>query len=273
MMDNKKQDCFIDVRYDRHLFRSLRGAVATWQSHSHRILLAVALVISATSLYAMAAPQPQAKTPVELVADTIDYDSKQGVINATGTVRITQGQAVITGAKAEYNTNSQEGRITGGVKAVNQDATLTAAEVQTYKNNNYLIAIGDAVLTKGENRLTGPRVEYTVDTQYALVPQNGKIEMPDGTMTADKIEAFLPENSATGTGSVHIVSPVRNLDATANTATYYGDPKGQSKVILNGNARAIQDGNVLTGETLNLRLDEKAMDSQGGRSKLVITPK
>lgn len=273
MRKSEKQASVTYLHSDKQLFQSLQGAVATWQSNFRCSLLVVALVISATSIYAAAAPQPAAKTPVELVADTIDYDSKQGVINATGTVRITQGQAIITGAKAEYNTNSQEGRITGGVKAVNQDATLTAAEVQTYKNNTYLVAIGDAVLTKGENRLTGPRVEYTADTQYALVPQNGKIEMPDGTMIADKIEAFLPENSATGTGSVHIVSPVRNLDATANTATYYGDPKGQSKVILNGNARAIQDGNVLTGETLTLRLDEKAMDSQGGRSKLVITPK
>lgn len=238
-----------------------------------RVCFVIALFISATCLFAMAAAQPEAKTPVELVADTIDYDSKQGIINATGTVRITQGEAVITGAKAQYNTNSQEGRITGGVTAVNQDATLTAAEVETYKSNTYLIASGDVVLTKGENRLTGPKVEYSADTQYALLPQNGKIELPDGTMTADKIEAFLQENRAIGTGLVHLVSPVRKLDATANTATYYGEPKGQSKVILNGNARAVQDGNVLTGETLTVRLDEKAMDSQGGRSKLVITPK
>ncbi len=273
MMKNEKRDCLNVVRNDRSLFQSLREAAATWQSHSRRILLAVVLVVSATSLYAVAAPQSQDKTPVELLADTIDYDAKKGIIIASGTVRITQGQAVITGAQAEYNTKTQEGRITGGVKAVNQDATLTAAEVQTYKSNTYLVALGDAVLIKGENRLTGPRVEYFADTQYALVPQSGQIEMPDGTMTADKIEAFLPENSATGTGNVHMVSPVRKLDATSNTATYYGEPKGQSKVILNGNARAIQDGNVLTGETLTMRLDEKAMDSQGGRSKLVITPK
>lgn len=241
-----------------------------------RNIVAAGLVVAAVSLgglYAAAEPASQPKTPVELVADTIDYDAKQGIINANGSVRITQGDAVITGAKAEYNTKSQEGRVTGGVQAVNKDATLTAAEVQTYQNNNYLIALGEAVLTKGENRLTGPKVEYFADKQYAIVPQNGKIEMPDGTMTADKIEAFLQENSATGTGSVHVVSPARNLDATSDLATYYGEPKGQSKVILSGNARAIQDGNVLTGETLTLRLDEKAMDSQGGRSKLVITPK
>lgn len=236
------------------------------------VTMLAAIAFGASNLLVVAAPQPASKTPVEIVADSIDYDAASGIMQATGTVRITQGQAVMTGAKALYNTKSQEGHLTGGVNAVNQDATLSAAEVQTFQNNTHLIAIGDAVLIKGDNRLTGPKVEYFSDTQYALIPENGKLEMPDGTMTADKIEAFIKENSATGTGSVHIVSPVRKLDATANTATYYGEPKGQSKVILNGNAHAVQDGNVLTGETLTLRLDEKAMDAQGGRTKLVITP-
>ncbi|MDF2875760.1 MAG: lptA [Sporomusa sp.] len=235
------------------------------------LALALAFTLNAGSLAALAAPQSAAKTPVEIAADSIEYDSASGIMLATGGVRITQGQSVMTGAQAEYNTKSQEGYLTGGISAVNQDATLTAAEVKTYKNNTHLIAFGDAVLTKGEQRLTGPRIEYFSETQYALVPENGRIEMPDGIMTADKIEAFIPENSATGTGSVHIVSQTRKLDATANTATYYGDPKGQSKVILSGNARALQDGNVLTGETLTVRLDEKAMDAQG-RTKLIITP-
>ncbi|WP_188399335.1 LptA/OstA family protein [Sporomusa sp. GT1] len=231
-----------------------------------------AITLSVGSLLAGAAPQPAAKTPVEITANAIEYDAPSGIMHATGGVRITQGQTVMTGAEAKYNVKSQEGQLTGGVQAVSQDATLSAAQVQTYKNNSHLIARGDAVLTKGDKRLTGPQVEYFPDTQYVLVPESGRIEMPDGTMTADKIEAFINENSATGTGSVHIVSPVRKLDATANMATYYGEPKGQSKVILTGNARAVQDGNVLAGETLTLRLDEKAMDASGGRNQLVITP-
>lgn len=236
------------------------------------LVITVMALLSAGSLLAMAAPQPAAKTPVEIVADSIDYDSTSGLMKANGAVRITQGEAVMTAAMAEFNTKSQEGRLTGGVNAVNQDATLTADEVQTYKNNTHLIALGSAVLTKGDSRLTGPTIEYFSETQYALVPTNGKIEMPDGTMIANKIEAFIADSSATGTGAVHIVSPARKLDATADMATYYGEPKGQSKVILNGNARALQDGNLLTGETLTLRLDEKAAEAQGGRPKLIITP-
>ncbi len=234
------------------------------------VAIILALLVSTGSLIAQAAA-PAAKTPVEIAAETIEYDATSGLMTATGGVRITQGQSVMTGDRAEYNTKSQEGHLTGGVQAVSQEATLTAAEVRTYNNNTQLTAWGDAVLTKGDQRLTGPRIEYFTSTQYALIPENARIEMPDGIMTADKIEAFIPESKAIGTGSVHIVSPVRKLDATADIATYYGEPKGQSKVILSGNARALQDGNVLTGETLTLRLEEKAVDAQG-RTKLVITP-
>ncbi|QDR82058.1 LptA/OstA family protein [Sporomusa termitida] len=234
------------------------------------VAMLLALLVSTGSLMALAAA-PAANTPVEIAAESIEYDAASGLMTATGGVRITQGQAVMTGDRAQYNTKSQEGHLTGGVQAVSQDATLTAAEVKTYNNNTRLVAWGGAVLTKGEQRLTGPRIEYITTTQYALVPENAKIEMPDGTMTANKIEAFIPENRATGTGSVHIVSPARKLDAIADTATYYGEPQGQSKVVLSGNARAVQDGNILTGETLTLHLDEKAMGAQG-RTKLVITP-
>ena len=39
---------------------------------------------------------------------------------------------------------------------------------------------------------------------------------------------------------------------------------------MTGNARAVQDGNVLVGNTLNLYLDDKAMEGTG-RARLVIT--
>jgi len=40
---------------------------------------------------------------------------------------------------------------------------------------------------------------------------------------------------------------------------------------MSGNARAVQEGNTLTGKTLTIYLDDKAMDAQG-RSKLVVKP-
>ena len=237
------------------------------------VIFTMLFVLLAVAMPLLAAPAGPAKgnSPIEIVADTIEYDSKKGMIIAQGSVVITRNTGVMTGARAEYNEKTRDAHITGGVKAVDGDATLTAAELRSH-NDNQLVATGDVVLTKGTSKVTGPVVEYYSERQYARVPKDGSIETPDGTMTADLIEAFLDRESAVGVGHVHVVSPPRQLDATADEGVYYGQPKGQSKVVLTGNARAMQEGNLLTSETMTIRLDEKAMDSQG-RSRLVVTPK
>lgn len=211
--------------------------------------------------------------PVELAADSIEYDASQGVMVAEGTVVLTQDNAVLTGARAEYNTKTQEAYITGSVKVEKEGAVLTALEVRTY-NNNHIAAKGDVVLLKGDNRLTGETVDYYTDKQYAVVPNGARMTMKDGMMTAHQLEAFLNEDKVAGSGSVHITSETQKLDTVSDHAVYYGDKSGggQSKVILTGNARAVQDGNVLTGNELTIYPDTKAMTAEG-RTKLIIIPK
>ena len=117
----------------------------------------------------------------------------------------------------------------------------------------------------------GPKIDYYTDKEYAIVPGGARLTTTDGVITANQIEAFMKEERAVAEGNVHIVSDTRKLDAVSDHAVYYGK-KGDGKAILTGNARAVQDGNVLTGNVLTIYMDEKAMDSQG-RSKLVVTPK
>lgn len=230
-------------------------------------IFAVAILLSLAAATGITAPTDK---PVELTADTIEYDAKSGVMNAQGGVKLTRDKAVLTGASAQYNTKSKEAYVTGGVKMVREDTTLTAAEVRSY-NDNYLVATGNALLTKGENTLAGPRIEHWVDRQYSLVPNSARLTMPDGWMTANRLEAFHGEDRAVANGSVHIVSDKRSLDATSDQAVYHGSKTGQGKVVMSGNARAVQDGNVLTGKTLTIYLDDKAMDAQG-RPTLVVKP-
>jgi lipopolysaccharide export system protein LptA len=208
--------------------------------------------------------------PVELVADTIEYDSVNGNMIAKGGIQLTQEGAVMTGTTAEYNTKTNEAHITGGVKVVKDEATLTSVEVRSY-DNNHIVALGDAVLIKGDNRLDGPQIDYYVDKQYALVPNAARLTMPDSLMTANQIEAFMAENRVVASGNVHMVNDIRKLDATSDQAVYYGAKEAQGKVVMTGNARAVQDGNVLTGNSLTLYLDDKTMDAQG-RTKLIIKP-
>lgn len=208
--------------------------------------------------------------PVELAADTIEYDSVKGVMVAQGNVRMVQENAVMTGTNAEYNSKTKEAHVYGGVKVVQEDATLLAEEVKSY-DNNHLVAIGNPILTKGSSRLDGPQIDYYSDKQYAVVNGWARLQTEDSTLTANQIESFFSEDRAVAQGNVHIVSDVRKLDAVSDHAVYYGSKDQQGKTVLTGNARAVQDGNVLTGNSLTLYLDNKVIDVQG-RSKLVITP-
>jgi lipopolysaccharide export system protein LptA len=231
------------------------------------MMIALTVLLSFAVATGVAAPPAN---PVELSADTIEYDSVQGVMNAQGSVKLTRDKTVLTGAKAQYNTKSKEALVSGGVKVVREDATLTAPEVRSF-DDNHLIASGGALLVKGDSTLAGPSIEHWVDKQYSLVVGGARLTSPDGIMTADKLEAFHAEDRAVGQGNVHIVSDKRSLDATSEQAVYYGSKSGQGKAVLTGNARAVQEGNVLTGNTLTIYLDDKAMDAQG-RTKLVIKP-
>ncbi len=232
-----------------------------WKS----VLLAACLLIALSSGAAAVGNEP-----IDLVADTIEYDSVRGVMIATGNVKLVQGKSMMTGAQAEYNVKTQETYIHGGVKVVKEDAVLVAQEVRGY-DNNHLIAAGEPVLTKGENRLAGPKIDYYADKGYALVEGWARMDTVDGVITGNRLEAFTQEERVVIDGNVHVVSETRKLDAVSDHAVYYGK-KGEGRAVLTGNARAIQDGNTLTGNSLTIYMDDKAMDAQG-RSKLVVIPK
>ena len=217
-----------------------------------------------------AAPEP-AKT-TQLDGDVITYISKTGVMTAKGGVKLTQGNAVMTGDSGEYNTKTKEALMTGNVKAVKDGSTLTAAEVRSYDDMKRLVATGDALLVHKDGTAAGPRMEYLPERQYANITGGARLTNKDAVLTSKVAEAFFQEDRATADGNVHIVSEARKLDAVSDHAVYYGINGKNGKADLTGNVRVLQDGNVLTGNHVIMYLDDSAMDTEG-RSRLVIQPK
>ena len=204
--------------------------------------------------------------PMEVSADTLEYDSNTGVVVANGNVKLIQDNATLTGTKATYNTKNQEAEVTGGVHLVKEDIDLTSASLKS-KNNDEIIASGNVVMVKGDTTITGPQVNYYSKQQYALINSDATVTMKDSTMTADKLEAYLGENKVIGTGNVHLTSAEREIDAVGDVATYYGSKDQQGKIVLEGNAKAIQKGNILKGNKLTLFLADKAKSDE-----IVIKP-
>ncbi len=218
-----------------------------------------------------AAPTKES-VPTQLDGDVITYISKTGVMTAQGGVKMTQGAAVLTGDAGEYNTKTKEAVVTGNVKVVKDGSTLTAAEVRSYDDMQRLLATGNALLVHKDGTAAGPRMEYFPDKQYAKITGGSRLTNKDAVVTSAVAEAFFKEDRATADGNVHIVSEVRKLDAVSDHAIYYGINGKNGKADLIGNVRAVQDGNVLTGNHVVLYLDDSAADADG-RSKLIIKPK
>lgn len=217
--------------------------------------------ITAALCMAMTVPlYAAANKPVDITADTIEYDAKSGQTVANGNVKMTQEDAVITGTKATYNAKSNVGEIDGGAHLVKGDLDMVCEKV-TSLDQNHIVAFGDVVMKKAQNTLYGPKVDYFSDREYAIIESDARLVTPDGIITANQLESFMQENRAVATGNVQIHSDTKKLDATSDVANYYGAEGEQGRIVLTGNAVAMQDGNTLRGNTLTLFLDSKPRDT------------
>ena len=207
-----------------------------------------AVVAAAIAVYAGTVFADSGK-PTELSANSIEYNTQSGIMTANGNVVMTQEGARISGAHAVYNSKTQEGHITGGVTADKDDLHMTAGEVFT-QGTNMLIASGNVAAHKADKTLTGVRLEYNTDTDYALMPNGGTITAADGAISGDKLEAYMKDDHFIASGDVHILSQTRNMEAYSDNADYYSQEDG--KIVLTGNAVAMQDNNTIRGNTLTL---------------------
>ena len=166
-----------------------------------------------------AAPEP-AKT-TQLDGDVITYISKTGVMTAKGGVKLTQGNAVMTGDSGEYNTKTKEAVMTGNVKAVKEDSTLTAAQVRSYDDMKRLVATGDALLVRKDS--TAAVSDHAV--YYGINGKNGKADL------TGNVRVIQDGNVLTGN---HVVM---YLDDSAM------DTEGRSKLVIQPKKTAPAPGN------------------------------
>ena len=189
----------------------------------------------------------------DLRGDTVEYSMKTGVIKASGNVVLHRGDITARGGQASYNTKTEEGLVTGGVIVDKGNLHMSANQVRT-DGREHLIAEGSVEGSKEDKSFSGTQAEYFADRQYLLMPAGGVLRTQDGTFTADHMEGWLQENHFKGMGSAHIVSPPRHLEAGGDEAEYFGRENG--RVLLTGNAWAIQEDNTLKSNRLTLYLAE-----------------
>ena len=240
--------------------------------------LAAAVLAAALNMGTLQA----ADEPSSLEGESISYDMATGVITAEGGITLKRGTATVTGARASYNTKTQQGEITGGVVAVHDamrltaqtvtlesadtihatggaeitkdDLHMSAASLSVFDRDRY-VAEGDVRAVKADKTFTGARAEFTQSANYMLVPAGGTMTTADGAFTADRMEGWLTEEHYRGTGNVHVVSPPRSFEGGGDTVDYFAKAEdGKGKCVLDGNAWAYQGNNMLKSKHLTVYL-------------------
>ena len=222
-------------------------------SKMKKILLALTIsaVLPMSSLSA-------AGEPAELNADTVEYDMGTGLATAEGGVTMRRGSSCVTGMRATYNAKTQEGTVEGNVVATTDDTRITCAKVMT-DGQNHMLATGGVYGTQGDKSFRGEQVDYYPNrNKYVLIASGGTITSADGTFTADRLEGWLDDAHYVGSGNAHIVSQPRDIEAGGDQMDYYG--KDQGRVVVTGNAWAVQDNNTMKSNRLTIYLasDESA---------------
>ncbi len=239
---------------------------------------AVAALAAAFMLFGATVDVPAfaAEGGFNVKADEIEYDMSTGDGTAKGNVVILHDGGKATAAAAEFNSKSMSGRLTGGVVADKDDAHITCATFVMH-NEDYVSAVGAASVTKEDKTLTAEQIDYYSDREYAETSGSwGRLSSTDGSvLTAAQITYNGKTGMAEATGNVDIVSPPRNLTATADKAIY--DTNNDGKVELIGNATATQDGNTVSGNRLIMNNTGNASQGQRaeafGNIKIVYVPK
>ena len=203
----------------------------------------ILVLLAAGALSAAASAAQQGTEPTNLTADSLTYDTRTGLITAETNVRMEQGTGWVTGARATYNTKTEEGTVEGGVRAVRDDMNLSCDRLS-------------GSMTKADRTFTGPQVDYyPSQNDYILAASGGTITSTDGTLTADRLEGWMKENRFVGTGSAHIVSPPRDLEGGGDRMEYFGSAE-KPYVVLDGNAWVFQGNNMARSNHMTVYLSD-----------------
>ena len=213
----------------------------------------VLALLAAGAVCTAAAAAQRSAEPTSVTADSLTYDTRTGLITAEQNVRMEQGTGWIEGARATYNTKTEEGTVEGSVHAVRDDMQLSCDRLSGVGQDHWQ-AMGSVHMTKAGRTFTGAQVEYyAAQNEYVLAPSGGTMTSADGTLSADRLEGWLQENRFVGTGNAHIVSPPRDLEGGGDRMEYFGAAE-KPYVVLDGNAWVFQGNNMARSKHMTVYL-------------------
>jgi lipopolysaccharide assembly outer membrane protein LptD (OstA) len=231
-----------------------------------RVRAWASILLLAGGLAALA-PPPAEAAQVVLTANQLTVDAQTGVLEASGSVRISDGRTVATGSRLTLNSKSNTATLLDGqvkdprglLKGRSVTVYFTRSRVtRALARGNASLAIADRSLTAGEVdlRLTDNQVRATGAVRYTMPPDivvagsnliydraagtlrlEGpvRVQTVEGTLTGRQLEATETLQQATVRGDVQ--ASFAGITARAETAALQAK---EAKVVLTGDVRVRQ---------------------------------
>jgi lipopolysaccharide export system protein LptA len=215
-------------------------------------------------IFSMEVFAANARPPITIKADVVTYDSVAGVSTAQGNVVITQEDGEARAARAEYNLNTREGFLEGGVIAAKGEASLSADRL-FIRGEGRLTAEGSAWVARAGSSVSAPRVDYWSERGYAKTSggRGTLVESAENRLSADSIEYDLKQGVGTAEGNVDIALK-NGITGAGDKAVYTAGADGaQGEITLSGNAWLVQDGNKIIGDLLIVNVARETFEGKG----------
>lgn len=179
----------------------------------------------------------------------LGYDLGKNALSLEGNVRITQGETLIMGERAEIDTDKKIARITGGVMLTQPDTVLRCASLVVYLNERRVVADGDVVLEKDEKQSSEGGASKEVRKERV-------------TLRCLHLEYWTSRKEARASGNISVVKG--KTRAWSSEAVY----SEKNKVLtLTGNVRVERDsGEKLTCGELAFYTDRELVEARSSVS-------
>lgn len=142
----------------------------------------VCLLCLSTASWSLSSDHTQ---PLHAQAKTADFDQIKHISTYTGTVTATQGSTHLTADKLVVTmdgSNHIKSAIADGEPATYQstpsvnesDIYARAEKIEYYPDQNKLILIGNAIVTRDKDSFASPRIEYDILRQTVISPTSAE---------------------------------------------------------------------------------------------------
>ncbi len=158
------------------------------------------------------------RDPIVVRADLVRYDTKQQLVSASGGVSYRDSAVEVFAGTVAVWILRQQAVAEGDVNAVYHgpdQVRLSAARVEL-SGPGEATASGKAVLTHRRGTLTAEQITYNDAAAQAVADGGATAETDDGTLRADRVEAFLPRQELVADG--HVLITGRDLEGRAARA-------------------------------------------------------